>query len=285
LYVKGSNNDGIWNETGSSLTIIITPPFWMTWWFRSFGVILLLSIGTLVYNRRINNLTREKELQQEISRLIIEKQEEERSRIALEMHDSLGQDLLFIKNRLLLTINKPGDIPVILDNLNCISEDISSVLKNVREISHNLRPPDLDQLGLTETILSILLTMRKSTSMRVTGNVDNIDGFIPQNLEINLVRIIQEALGNVIRHADASECKVIVIKQNDKILLEINDNGKGFESSNVQEGIMSKSKGLGLTGITERVRIMGGKFKIESKTGIGTQINIVIPVKNEIQEK
>ena len=301
LRVKGSNNDGIWNKDGAIINIIINPPFWMTWWFRSLGILLFISLGFIVYQRRITTLKKDKALQQEISRRLIEKQEEERSRIALEMHDSLGQDLLLIKNRLMLTIKKnseqfpqPDSEDSNLKNyklntfqeLNQISEDISGVLKTVREISHNLRPPDLDQLGLTETIQSILLAMRESTSIKVTGKVENIDEVIPKDLEINFVRIVQEALGNVIKHADASECNVEVLYQNNHLYLEISDNGKGFDLINRKDTgkkseeihLSSVNSGLGLTGMSERVRILGGIFRIITDLGKGTRIVVEIPV-------
>lgn len=292
LRVRGSNNDGIWNEEGSMITIIIHPPFWMTWWFRSLGIFLLLSLGLMAYNRKVAALKKDKALQQEISRRLIEKQEEERSRIALGMHDSIGQDLLLIKNRLMLIMKKKSekiaqadgpdaDIKdyklTIQEDINQISEEISSVLKNVREISHNLRPPDLDQLGLTETIKSILLNMRKSTTIKVTGVIENIDEFLVKDLEINFVRIVQEALGNIIKHSEATECTVEVSSINNKILLRINDNGKGFVKSDLKKR-KNQTIGLGLTGMTERVRILGGTFKIESEPDKGTQIEVEIPI-------
>ncbi len=284
LHVKGSNNDGVWNKTGTSLQIIILPPVWMTWWFKTLGIIIIISTGFFVYQRRFRQLKKDKALQQEISRRLIEKQEEERSRIALEMHDSVGQDLLLIKNHLILTNNKisdrftiPAEVNSDLENfklntsrdLNQISEDISGVLKTVREISHNLRPPDLDQLGLTETIKSILLALRKSTTIKVTGKVENIDEIIPKDLEINLVRILQEALGNVMKHAESTVCSVVVLNQNSCISLEIVDNGIGFDlQRRLYEGKKFDGRqsntigtGLGLTGMTERARILGGLLK------------------------
>ncbi len=278
LHVKASNNDGVWNETGASISIIITPPFWMTWWFKVLFVLTFISIGVFIYYRRVKTLEQEKVLQQEISKRILEKQEEERSRIALEMHDVLGQDLLLIKNRLLLSIPKIEDNSITSEYLNDISEDVSKVLKTVREISHNLRPPDLDQLGLTEALRSILHTMRKSTSINVAGNIDSIDGLIRVKMEINLVRIVQEAIGNIIKHSEATECRLDITNKHDMILIEISDNGKGFDLYDDQ-GEGKYHHGLGLVGMTERVRILEGTFDIDSEIRKGTRIKITIPVK------
>ncbi len=276
LHIIASNNDQIWNKKGTWLTILVTPPYWMTWWFRSIVIFFILAIGILIYYRRIISLKKDKILQQEISKRIIEKQEEERSRIALEMHDVLGQDLLLIKNRLLLAIPKAKISNVVYENLNKISDDISKVLKTVREISHNLHPPDLDQLGLTEAIKSILYAMRKATKLKVNGEIDNIDGLIPAEMEINLVRIIQEATGNILKHSEATEYRIEVKKFNELILVEIFDNGKGFDVKSIKTKHWRQS-GLGLIGMTERVRILNGTFDIKSIKGEGTKIKIQIP--------
>ncbi len=294
MKVKGSNNDGKWNETGSSVILIVNPPYWMTWWFISLAIILFLTIIFMIYYRRVAALKKEKVLQQEISRQLIIKQEEERSRIALGLHDSIGQDLLLIKNRLMLIMKKASERRLekgninfkeknynltTIDYLNQISADVSSVLKNVREISHDLRPPDLDQLGLTETIKSILLNMRNSTNIKVSGFVDTVDDLLLKEQEINFVRIVQEALGNVIKHAETAECKVEVSNTNNKILLRIIDYGKGFNEVEIGQRKKQTTIGLGLTGMAERVRILDGNIKIKSEPGKGTQIEIQIPIK------
>jgi len=287
--VKGSNNDGVWNDTGASVKLIIKPPVWMTWWFKILAVISFFALAFFLYNRRINAIKREQKLQQEISGLLIEKQEEERKRIAQEMHDSLGQDLLLIKNRILLTMEETGNNISLRENLNQISEDISGVLSSVRDISHNLRPPDLDRLGLTETLKSILTIIRKSTSIKITGEVDDINGLLSPELEINVVRIIQEAIGNVIKHAEATECRVLVVKKNQNLVLDIIDNGKGFDFNGIlnrkekSNGSLHKisnegKAGLGLIGMTERVKILRGRFEVNSSSGKGTHIKIEIPI-------
>ncbi len=275
LRIKGSNNDGIWNDKGASIAIVVVPPYWMTWWFRGILIFVIISFVFFIYYRRVQSLKMERSLQQEVSHRLIEKQEEERTRIAQEMHDSLGQDLLFIKNRLLLTIQDTKDDPKTSENLNQISEDVSQALKSVREISHNLRPPDLDRLGLRETLLSLLLAFRKSTSLKVTGEVENLNGLIPPELEINIVRIFQEALGNILKHSGATECQVLMIKRNDSLDIEISDNGRGFEPNSFVTGKV-RSSGLGLMGMVERVKILGGKMMINSSPGKGTRIEISI---------
>lgn len=282
LRVKGSNNDGIWNKKGASIIVIVKPPFWMTWWFRVIGAVLVISVGFIIYIKRVKALEDERALQQEISTQLIKKQEEERRRIAQEIHDSLGHGLLFIKNRANLAM-KDFDIPTARKNLNQISVETANILKTVREISHNLRPPELDQLGLSETLRYILFTMRESGSIKVNGEVDYIDGLIKPELEINLVRILQEALGNIIKHSGATECEVIISCIDNSLVLNINDNGKGFNTKAPSNG-KDNSTGLGLAGLTERVKILNGNVKIESAIGKGTRIYIEIPVDGKLKK-
>ena len=276
LHVKGSNNDELWNEVGTSIAIIITPPFWMTWWFKSLGIILLISLGFIVYQRRIKSLEKEKIMQQEVSSLLIKKQEEERQRVAQEMHDSIGQGLLFVKNHVTIMLEDDFEKSETKTNLNQISSYISGLLKTTREISHNLRPPELDRLGLTEALDTLLLNLSDSTSIKVISELDNIDGMIEREMEINIVRIVQEALGNIVKHSKASECRVSVVKQNANIFLNISDNGKGFEIHKI-----NKKAGLGLSGMAERIRILTGTLNVNSEVGKGTRIEIEIPVTSE----
>lgn len=292
LRVKGSNSDGYWNEHAATLTITIRPPFWMTWWFRASGLLLVLGIAASLYHRKITTLEKEKLRQQELSRTLIERQEEERRRIAREMHDSLGQDLLFIKNLALLTLDDSSGKETVREHAARISETASKALKSVRTISHDLRPPELDRLGLSETLRSILLKVRESTSLTLSGEIDDIDGMIRPELEINIVRIIQEALANVIKHAQASECSVVVEKKDRAITISIRDDGRGFdtsaaigpESSRMPHAATNKPAatyttiGIGLTGMMERVRMLGGTIAIDSAPGEGTSIHIEVPI-------
>lgn len=283
LRVKGSNNDGLWNEEGTSIVLIIQPPFWMAWWFRGLGVFLIMLLVYFIYKSRVAKIEREKLLQQEISKRLIEKQEEERQRIALEIHDSLGPNLILIKNRANSSMKNKLDYKAISARFSQISVAATDVISTVREISHNLRPPELDQLGLTETLRSILITARSSTNIEITGEVENIDGLIRRDLEINFVRVLQEALSNVIKHSESKKCEIIIKIKENRILLSIDDNGKGFIRSYDTDGKKNKP-GLGLTGMTERVRILGGNFKVETDPGKGTKIRIEVPI-NDAQSK
>ncbi|MEW5798133.1 MAG: two-component regulator propeller domain-containing protein [Bacteroidota bacterium] len=269
--VKASNGDGVWNDKGTSLAITILPPFYMTWWFRGIVILFFAAAGPSVYFLRVNQLKREQKRQHEVSQMLIESQEQERKRIAQEMHDSLGQELLVIKNRAVMGLKTASAESREKKQLEQISDGATNVLKLVRTISHNLRPPELDRLGLTETIRSILLTIRDATSKTLHAEIDTIDGLIEKENEINLIRILQEAVSNIEKHSGATEITVHLKIEQPNINLLLKDNGRGFAVDAVKHGI-------GLAGISERVRILHGTLAITSAPAEGTTLSITIPI-------
>lgn len=271
FVVKAANGDGVWNEHGASVTVIIRPPFWRTWWFLTIVSLAFLSIGPVIYYVRVTGLKKEQQRQREVSTMLIESQEAERKRIAQEMHDSLGQELLVIKNRALMGLKTVQDDSKEQRQLLQISEGATNILKLVRSLSHNLRPPELDRLGLSETIRSMLTTVRDASPITVAAEVDEIDGMIPKVNEINLIRILQESLSNIEKHSSATRIEVLIRSAEQKIVVEIRDNGKGYSPESVTHGI-------GLAGISERVRILEGSLSITSSPGAGTELIITIPV-------
>ena len=274
--VIASNNDNVWNEKGASVAITVLPPYWMTWWFRSILVALFLSIGPIIYYRRVAALKRQHKLQHEFSEKLINSQEQERSRIAQELHDSLGQELLLIKNRAVLGLKNLANGSKTKQQIEYISEYAGNAIKQVRQISHNLRPPELDRLGLTETLRSIISEFNDTEMIKMTGTIENIDGLIEKEKEINLLRILQESIANTIKHSGAAEIKIKVVNLNNTIKVSIADNGKGFDS---EFNPAVKTKGLGFSGMNERAKILGGVLLVESAPGKGTKIKLEIPIK------
>ena len=276
LKVKASNNDGFWNDQGRSLALTIIPPYWATWWFRSIIIIMLLAVGPIIYYRRITALKYEQKLQHEFSEKLIINQEQERSRIAQELHDSLGQELLLIKNRAMLGLKNVEESKT-KKQLEYISEYSHSAIKRVRQISHNLRPPELDRLGLTETLSSIVNEIEDAGIIKITSSIENIDGLIQKEKEINILRILQEAVANIIKHAGADEIHIKVINLHYNIKVSIKDNGKGFDT---EQNADYETKGLGFSGMKERAKILRGTLSIDSTPGSGTIINLEIPVQH-----
>jgi len=212
--------------------------------------------------------------QQSFTKQLLKSQEEERKRIAGELHDSLGQDILLIKNRAQLGLQGKKIDPFTIEQLTGINESTSDILNMVREISFDLRPAHLERLGLTETITALINKVSGTTAINFTGNIDNIDGQLLDDSGINFFRIIQESISNIIKHSESKNAEINIQKKEGHILVEINDDGKGF---NYQSEI-ENSNGFGLNNILNRVNILNGKLKIDSRSSGGTNVIIKIPM-------
>ncbi|MCA1636850.1 MAG: histidine kinase [Acidobacteria bacterium] len=266
--VIAANSDNVWNEQGAAIEIVVLPPFYRTAWFIGLTIFGLALIGFVLYKRRISELKRKQTAQEEFSRSLINAQETERRRIAAELHDSLGQSLAMIKNSAVFGEQAAADLPTAKEQLAQITAQSAHAISEVREIAYNLRPYLLDRLGLTKAIRSMLNKVADSSAFNLVYEVDNVDELFPNEAEINIYRIIQESLNNIIKHAEASEVKVSVKKIERALLIEIEDNGKGFDIQDENRG------GFGLLGMTERVRILGGTLSVQSVIGKGTKIVI-----------
>lgn len=274
--VKGSNNDGIWNEEGKSIKLTITPPFWKTIWFKSLSVITIAGLIRNRYVNKINEVNKEKKAQEDFTKRLIDTQEGDRKRIAGELHDSIGSDLLITKNKLQLSLKNNEDKESIVKDINEVTEILSSTINEVREISYNLHPYQIERLGLTKAIQSIIDRTAKSTALKFVSNVDILDKILKPETEISLFRIIQECINNIVKHSSAEEVIVNIKKGKDAVSIFISDNGKGFSMETVKAN--SDKHGFGLKGMKERVKLFNGKLEMTSSPGIGTDINITIPL-------
>ena len=163
--VTADNGEGVWNATGQTLAIVVLPRFYQTWWFRAAVASSLVALVWLSWRYRIAQMRRAQAAQQAFSRQLIESQERERQRIAAELHDSLGQNLLVVKNRALLgALSQPDEEA--RKQFDEIGATAAQTLEEVRAISYNLRPHHLDQLGLTTTIRAMIEKIAESSGDR-----------------------------------------------------------------------------------------------------------------------
>lgn len=273
--VIASNNDGVWNTDGASLRITVLPPFWMTWWFRTLVVLFFLSAGPSVYYVRVTQLKKEKMRQQMFSERLIDSQEQERRRIAMELHDGLGQQILVVKNRAELALHRVTDPVKTAEQLREIVQGAVSSINDIRAITHGLRPVHLEQFGLTETVKNLYEQLKQSSSIEWVCHVDDIDGVIPREKEINFYRILQEGTNNILRYSHATQASIMIRRSDREVTASVWDNGKGFDPEQ-----KSDSAGIGLSGIKERANTLGGTCEITSQPDQGTSIMIIIPVKH-----
>ncbi len=207
---------------------------------------------------------------------MIQSQENERKRIAVELHDSLGQQLLVIKNWAMLELAARGEDNQSREALNEISGTASEAIEEVREIIYDLRPYQLDKIGLRKTLLYMIEKVAAASNIEFTTRIDDIDDLFDYDSEIVFYRIIQECLNNIVKHSRAAAASVTIERAERVVSLKIEDDGRGFTPDST--AAESKAGGFGLTGIGERVRMLGGNQTIESAPDGGTKIFISIPV-------
>ena len=271
--VIAANSDGVWNDKGVTIRIVVLPPFYRTWSFLILLLLTILAIGIAIYKWRVRQLHSRHQAQEKFSRQLIESQEAERKRIAAELHDSLGQSLLIIKNRAFLGLNEDANPTVATEQLNEISASASQALEEVREIAHYLRPSQLERLGLTTTIEEMIERVADSSDINFSSDIANLDGAFTKDSEISFYRVVQESINNIIKHSAAANASVKITRDAQDIEVVINDDGKGFVPEAAFDGL-SRTRSFGLTGIAERVRMLGGTLAIKSSPGEGTTISI-----------
>jgi signal transduction histidine kinase/ligand-binding sensor domain-containing protein len=265
--VIAANADGVWNNEGAAIKIIVHPFFYQTWWFRLLAVLAIVLVVWLIYQNRVSHLRQIAETKTQFTRKLIESQETERKRIAAELHDGLGQNLVVIKNRAMLGIKKGEDKERTAKEFHNISESATQALEEVREITNNLRPQLLDRLGLTKAINAML--KKVADVIEVESEIDSIDDLYSENEEISIYRIVQESLNNVLKHSNATLVKVKIKRTENSVSLRIEDNGRGFALTNVTDG-------LGLVGLKERSQLLNGELIIDSTIGEGTSVLVKI---------
>jgi signal transduction histidine kinase len=238
--------------------------------------ILILSAFVLVVIMyfAVKRLLGSKQKQEQFSRRLIFSQEQNRKLIASELHDSLGQNLVLVNNMILQIISSNGSGPH-SKNLKEISTLVTDTIEEVRRISYNLYPHQIEKLGLTAALKTMINRVASSAKIKFEWSVENIDNTFSKGNEINFFRIIQEAVNNITKHSEAQEAEVKILKSPGFVTAHISDNGKGFEAEKIFEGI-------GLSNIYERAKIMKGTLKIDSSANRGTRIDVYVPAEKKL---
>ncbi len=225
------------------------------------SVALLLTFGLILLYRNQLHLKKKKTLQEEFSQELLVSQERERKRISKDLHDGLGQQLLVLKNKLISLGNTEA------------KEMVDATIEEVRTISRDLHPFQLQELGITKAIEHTITQIDENTTLFISSEIENIDNLFTPEQEVNIYRIVQESLSNTLKHANAEASKVSVKKLADKVVISIRDNGKGFEFTEKLKNI----KTLGLKTLMERTRFLNGQMKVQSKKTDGTLLEFKFP--------
>ncbi|OOQ60538.1 tetratricopeptide repeat-containing sensor histidine kinase [Mucilaginibacter pedocola] len=243
-----------------------------------FGSIALSILGAALayFIIRKNKYKQEKQLQAEVfkqqeiaNKSLFEGEQKERIRIARDLHDSIGQMLSVIKMNISVLQPEEGEAPAVDNALNLVDKTI----QEVRHISHNLIPEGLN-LGLFAALEDLCMKINSAGGTEVMLNVpEDIRQYqFAKPNELSIYRIVQEVVNNMIKHAQATHIDINIVQQEKNLTLSIRDNGKGFDTSKIDE-----SKGIGWKNIAARVNLLDGKMEVQSEQLKGTQIEIFIP--------
>ncbi|MEQ1762696.1 MAG: PAS domain S-box protein [Pyrinomonadaceae bacterium] len=228
--------------------------------------------AALVDNREELRTSRD-EIQRLAARLIT-LQEEERARVAAELHDGIGQSLAIIRNRVKRCLDEVDSSTQVVDQLEEIGEAVSTAIDEVREIAYGLRPYELDRLGLKNAIESMIEAIAETSTVRIHTGLDDVSGLLDERSETNIYRVVQEALHNILDHSNATSASVLIKAVDGGVQVSIADDGIGFD-----ERPKGMRMGFGLSGIEERARMIGGSVDIRSAKGKGTLIDLWVEAK------
>ncbi len=228
--------------------------------------------------RLFEAVNQQREQLQILARRLTEVQEAERQRLARELHDEMGQTLTAIRINLAASLKDlpPHCPPTVRERLLEAESLADHTLEQIRELSLNLRPSMLDDLGLIPTLRWYVGRYTNRTDIKTELDLAGFPDRLPSELEIMLYRIIQEALTNAARHAQASLVRLHMWQEAAHLNISIEDNGHGFDLEEVTNRTLAR-RGAGLLGIQERVTILGGSLDIQTRPGGGTHLQIEVP--------
>jgi len=214
-----------------------------------------------------------------LSHRLLNVHEDERKRLSRELHDDLGQRLNAVKIGVDTLAEDLANFPTnIFDHVSDLSRILQSSIESVRNICAGLRPASLEMSGLVEAIKKDCANLTAVHGLKIDLKSSGMKKVkLDSEAEINLYRVFQESLNNVVKHAGASKVTISLIASHPIIRMRIEDNGKGFDTL---ERMGKNDNKLGLVGIAERVDLMGGTFEMVSRPGVGTRIVVEIPCLN-----
>lgn len=256
------------------------------WWTSGIAVACALAIALFAarYAGRLEWQLREQHLQErnhkrELQRLsgeLVHAQENERRTIGRDLHDEIGQALMTIKLDL-GAIERSGQVSgATADALAEARSTTDHAIQSVRDLTQLLHPAVLDQFGLAVTLEAYVRSFSQRTGIETALVQDRMEGRIASELEIAVYRVVQEALTNVSKHAQATSCRVYLHRLPYSLLVTVEDDGTGFDRARLDG--KNERPGVGLVGVRERVSRLGGTFRLDTNVGKGTRLTIELPI-------
>lgn len=233
-------------------------------------VLILLLVSIWRYRTRMKHQSaitqRELQLQEEANQLILEAQEEERHRIARDLHDGIGQQLMAIRIEWFNFLKKQE----LEEESSELQESFSQLADDIRSLSHQMMPKALQHLGLVAAVEDLVQGVKERMGMEIEFDCFNLKDAYEAQVELTLYRILQEALSNIVKHSKAHAVSIQLYEKSNAVILMIEDDGKGIENLG--------DKGAGLYNMETRVKLLNGVLNIESEAGMGTIIFVKIPL-------
>jgi len=273
FQVKAVSANGVVSANTAVLSVVVDKYFWQTWWFTAVVLFAAMFVGILFYQYKRDQIEARRLRDVEFAKQLLNAQETERGRIATELHDGLGQNLLILKNWAQLGLDAAEDPAEVRGHLRQISETAAQSIDEARAIVRNLSPQNLKRFGLTEAIRNMVEQLQSSSGVLFNVSIENIDGIYPGQGELSIYRIVQECLNNIVRHSESPRGDIKITRSSDGLSIIISDYGKGFRT-NAYLGSDESQRGFGVRSIIQRVQLLGGEVNFESRISEGTTIRI-----------
>ena len=259
-----------------SVVVFRPPTMWEDHWILILMVIAVILVQGLLIAALFRSTQRRRAMTRELHRLsgrLITAQEDERRRVARELHDDISQRLA------LLAIELDSSAPSVDFYDEPVTSRVHSLARDVHAIAHNLHPSRLDSLGLAPALGSLCEEIEQRYGVRVLFQGPEAPGEIPAEPALAIYRVAQEALQNAIKHSGASEISVTLTVKPPSACLTVSDDGSG-----IAEDDSGQDHGLGIIGMRERTHLVGGTFDVKAGAGGGTVINIQVPIEDSREE-
>jgi signal transduction histidine kinase len=250
------------------------------------GELVITGSDTTEHRQAERRMTRKNraEIEKTINRqkfrsvLILEGQEEERKRIAMDIHDGIGQMLTSLKYQ--IESIDVSDRQKAESRIREVEALIREIIREVRRVTFNIKPTVLGDYGLQAALNVFINEIGKLTDVELFYETEGEIGRLPQKIEDNIFRIIQEALNNALKYSDAESISVSLIQRGDNLIVSVKDEGKGFDTAILSERSTNIESGRGFFNMYERTEYINGKLEIQSGGGKGTVVSLTVPVRN-----
>jgi len=254
-------------------------------WMLSRSVPRFLPDGEFVgYISCSIDITEQKEtkvVQAELSGRLMQAQEEERARIARELHDDINQRLALLANGIqeLEQTTKPGRPAAEAEQLHTFWQLTSEIAGDIQNLSHRLHPSKLHYLGLSAALRSLCQEFSKLHKIEVECVIRDLPTDLDESISLSLFRTAQEALRNIAKHSQARHVKIELLLQQALLTLRLSDDGVGFDYDHAKQG-----PGLGLASMQERLRLVGGRLSVWSRPSLGSQVEATVPIRVHLEK-